>query len=52
MFNTGRFLWNARKVYSTSEQERQAGRFWSGYMKQASSLPNDKAGQVRKGETL
>jgi len=35
MLNTGRFLWHANDVYSTSEKERQAGRFWSEYMKQA-----------------
>jgi arylsulfatase A-like enzyme len=35
MLNTGRFLWKANAVYGTSEKERQAGRFWSEYMKQA-----------------
>jgi len=35
MLNTGRFLWNARGVYNTSEQERQAGRLWSEYLKKA-----------------
>jgi len=35
MLNTGRFLWHANDVYNTSEKERQEGRFWSEYMKQA-----------------
>jgi arylsulfatase A-like enzyme len=35
MLNTGRFLWKAHAVYNSSEQERQAGRFWSEYMKRA-----------------
>jgi len=35
MLNTGRFLWRANRVYHTAEQERQAGRFWSEYMKAA-----------------
>jgi arylsulfatase A-like enzyme len=35
MINTGRFLWHAREVWESSEQERQAGRFWSEYMKSA-----------------
>ena len=35
MLNTGRFLWHADAVYKTSEQERQAGRWWSEYMKTA-----------------
>jgi len=35
MLNTGRFLWKANDVYGKSEQERQAGRFWSEYMKGA-----------------
>ncbi|NQU20295.1 MAG: sulfatase-like hydrolase/transferase [Candidatus Nealsonbacteria bacterium] len=35
MLNTGRFLWNARKIDKQTEQERQAGRFWSEYMKGA-----------------
>jgi choline-sulfatase len=35
MLVTGRYLWNANRVYKTTEQERQAGRFWSEYMKQA-----------------
>jgi len=35
MLNTGRYLWHANRVYKTAETERQAGRFWSEYMKQA-----------------
>jgi choline-sulfatase len=35
MLNTGRFLWHADAVYKTSEAERDAGRWWSEYMKQA-----------------
>ncbi|MBN2474044.1 MAG: sulfatase-like hydrolase/transferase [Pirellulales bacterium] len=35
MLNTGRFLWNARRIYDESERERQAGRFWSEYLKGA-----------------
>jgi len=35
MLNTGRFLWHANAVYGKSEQERQAGRFWSEYMRDA-----------------
>lgn len=35
MLVTGRFLWNANQVYATTEKERQAGRFWPQYMKQA-----------------
>lgn len=35
MLNTGRFLWHANAVYGKTEQERQAGRFWSEYMKAA-----------------
>ena len=35
MLNTGRFLWNAQKVYGAAEKERAAGRFWSEYMKKA-----------------
>ena len=35
MLNTGRFVWNANAVHSQSEQERQAGRWWSEYMKSA-----------------
>lgn len=35
MLNTGRFVWRANKVHATSEKERQAGRWWSEYMKGA-----------------
>jgi len=35
MLNTGRFVWHAEKVDATCEQERQAGRFWSEYMRRA-----------------
>lgn len=35
MLNTGRFLWHAHEIYDQSEQERQAGRFWSEYLKKA-----------------
>lgn len=35
MLNTGRYLWHAHDIYNTSEQERQAGRFWSEYLRQA-----------------
>ncbi len=35
MLNTGRFLWHARAIDETCEQERAAGRFWSEHLKQA-----------------
>jgi arylsulfatase A-like enzyme len=35
MLNTGRFLWNAERVYKTSESEREAGRWWSELLKGA-----------------
>ncbi len=35
MLNTGRYLWRANRVYKESEKEREAGRFWSEYMKKA-----------------
>ena len=35
MLNTGRFVWRANRVYAASEKEREAGRFWSEYMKGA-----------------
>ncbi|MBT5478284.1 MAG: sulfatase-like hydrolase/transferase, partial [Verrucomicrobia bacterium] len=35
MLNTGRFIWSANKVYNKTEQEREAGRFWSEHMKAA-----------------
>ena len=35
MLNSGRYLWRAEAIYGQSEQERQAGRWWSHYMQQA-----------------
>ncbi|MDE0862382.1 MAG: sulfatase-like hydrolase/transferase [Rubripirellula sp.] len=35
MLNTGRFVWTANAVHAKSEQEREQGRWWSEYMKQA-----------------
>lgn len=35
MLNSGRFLWNAHEIHQTSEQERQAGRWWGEQMKSA-----------------
>ncbi len=35
MLNTGRFLWRAQKLHKLAEKERQAGRFWSEYLKGA-----------------
>jgi len=35
MLNTGRFVWNAHSVHKQCEQERQAGRFWSEYLRAA-----------------
>ena len=35
MLNTGRFLWRANRVHKTTEQERQAGRFWSEHLDNA-----------------
>lgn len=35
MLNTGRFLWKANAVYGNTKAEREAGRFWSEYMKKA-----------------
>lgn len=35
MLNSGRFVWNARAIHGTSEQERQQGRWWSEYLKAA-----------------
>lgn len=35
MLNTGRYVWSAKAVYDKSEQERQAGRWWSEYLKDA-----------------
>ncbi len=35
MLNTGRYLWHAHDLYDKSEQERQAGRFWSEHLRKA-----------------
>ncbi|MCA9216693.1 MAG: sulfatase-like hydrolase/transferase [Planctomycetales bacterium] len=35
MLNTGRYLWYAHEIYNKSEQEREAGRFWSEHMREA-----------------
>ncbi|QDV13007.1 Arylsulfatase [Rosistilla oblonga] len=35
MLNSGRYVWSANAIYAKSEQERQAGRWWSEYLKQA-----------------
>ena len=35
MLNTGRFLWHAQRLHRQAEKERQAGRFWSEYLKKA-----------------
>jgi choline-sulfatase len=35
MLNTGRFVWNAHAVYKDSEREREQGRWWSEYLKDA-----------------
>ncbi|QEG42922.1 sulfatase-like hydrolase/transferase [Roseimaritima ulvae] len=35
MLNSGRFVWTANEIYHQSDAERQAGRWWSQYMKQA-----------------
>ena len=35
MLNSGRFIWNANNIYSTSEKERQEGRWWSEIMRSA-----------------
>jgi arylsulfatase A-like enzyme len=35
MLNSGRFIWNAKAIHQTSEQERAAGRWWGEYMKAA-----------------
>ena len=35
MLNTGRFVWNANAIHNTSEQEREQGRWWSEYFKEA-----------------
>jgi arylsulfatase A-like enzyme len=35
MLNTGRFIWNAKRVYQDTEKEREAGRFWASHMREA-----------------
>ena len=35
MLNTGSSVWRAEALYDSAEQERQAGRWWSEYLKQA-----------------
>lgn len=35
MLNSGRFLWRAEAIYKQSEAERQAGRWWSEYLRAA-----------------
>ena len=35
MLNTGRFVWDAHRVWDASEAERREGRWWSEYLKQA-----------------
>lgn len=35
MLLSGRSVWRARQIYDEAEQERQAGRWWPEYMKQA-----------------
>ena len=35
MLNTGRFLWDAKRIEPTLNEEKQAGRLWSQYMKRA-----------------
>jgi choline-sulfatase len=35
MLNTGRFVWRAHGIYNETEKEREAGRFWSEYLKAA-----------------
>ncbi len=35
MLNSGRFVWNANAIHGQSEKERQEGRWWSEYLKQA-----------------
>lgn len=35
MLNSGRFVWNANAIYNQSERERQQGRWWSEYLKDA-----------------
>ena len=35
MLNSGRFVWDANAIYQSSDKEREAGRWWSEYMKGA-----------------
>ncbi|MFK8112326.1 MAG: sulfatase-like hydrolase/transferase [Rubripirellula sp.] len=35
MLNSGRFIWDANAIHNTSEQEREAGRWWSEHFKEA-----------------
>lgn len=35
MLNSGRFVWTSQKLHKQGEQEREAGRWWSQYMKAA-----------------
>ena len=35
MLNSGRTVWNAKAIHGDSDKERQAGRWWSEYMKGA-----------------
>ncbi|MEM8736201.1 MAG: sulfatase-like hydrolase/transferase, partial [Planctomycetota bacterium] len=35
MLNSGRFLWRANKIHSSSKKEQAEGRWWSEHMKQA-----------------
>ena len=35
MLLSGRSVWRAQKIYDTAEQERQAGRWWPSYLKNA-----------------
>jgi len=35
MLNSGRFLWSSQKLHEEADQQREAGRWWSQYMKVA-----------------
>ncbi len=35
MLNSGRFVWTSQALHNQAEQERQAGRWWSEYMRDA-----------------
>jgi arylsulfatase A-like enzyme len=35
MLNTGRWLWHSQAIHNQGEKEREAGRWWSEYMKKA-----------------